>query len=224
MGALTHLSYDEWLEHTFSHEVRLHGNQWFFDLDAPWWDPAPEAAVAYLTRLFSDPEPALEFFSDDQIAQGLTYLVNTSASGDSGWLYSPAVPAADRLRCINAIETFFGRILAPRCAPVLGHIDEPGALPLNGVCYMWWDCFPSVALPDDPDFDMFQLATIDVMRHTLAMDSVACQESALHGLGHSARRYPAQVEAAIDQFLADPRPKRNELIAYARAARCGCVL
>lgn len=224
MGALTDLSYEDWIEHAFSHEVRLHGHAWYFDVDAPWWDPKPAVAVAYLTRLFRDPEPALEYFSDDQIAQGLTYLVNTTASGDSGWLYCRTVPTPDRLGCINAIETFFGRIFAPRCAPVLCHIDEPGAAPLNGVCYMWWDCFPYVALPDDPGGDTLHLATIDIMRRTLEMESVACQESGLHGLGHSARRYLSEVQDVIDRYIADARPKRKELIAYALAARCGCVL
>jgi hypothetical protein len=89
---------------------------------------------------------------------------------------------------------------------------------------MWWDIFPCVALPDDPDRGRLHLATIDAMRRTLALDSPACQESALHGLGHSARFHPSEVADAVDAFLADGRPKSPELIAYARAARCGCVL
>lgn len=224
MTALTSLSFEEWIEHAFSHEVRLHGPEWFFDIDAPYWEPTPDVAVKYLTRLFSDPEPALRFFSDAQIAQGLTYLVSTSATGDLGWLSSRTVASAERLRCIEAVGTFFSRMFAPRCAPVLSHIDEPGAAPLNGVCYMWWDVFPCVALPDDPDCDRLQLATIAIMRGMLELASIACQESALHGLGHSARRYPVEVAAAIDSFLGDGRPKRQELVTYANSARCGCVL
>lgn len=224
MSGLTDLSYDDWVEHAFSHEVRLHGNAWFFDKDPPWWNPSPAVAVEYFSKLFSTPEQALAYFSDAQIAQGLTYLVNTSASGDSGWLYSRAVPSTDRLRCIESIHTLFARIFDRRCAPVLSHIDEPGATPLNGVCYMWWDVFPSVALPGDPDRDTLNVATIDVMRRSLDLDSVACQESALHGLGHSARTYPREVQAAVDRFLTDGRPRRQELTVYAHSARCGCVM
>jgi hypothetical protein len=224
MSALTDVSFEDWIEHAFSHEVREHGVPWFFDVDAPWWNPPPAVAVDYLTRLFLGSEKALEYFSDAQIAQGLTYLVNTSASGDPGWLYARVVPVDARQRCIQAIHELFTSLFARRCAPVLSHIDEPGALPLNGVCYMWWDTFPCFALPDDPDFDRLQQATLAVMRKTLALDSIACQEGALHGLGHSARAHPQEVGAIIDEFLRDPRPKREVLVKYARSARCGCVL
>ena len=93
------LTFDAWLEHAFGHEVRIQRAPWFFDQDCGWWDPRPAEAVGYLTRLFEDPKPPLQYFSDSQIAQGLTYLVSTSASGDRGWLYSRDVSVEDRVRC-----------------------------------------------------------------------------------------------------------------------------
>jgi hypothetical protein len=99
---LTHLSYEDWLEHAFGPEVCIQQAAWFFDHDCDWWDPEPVVAVPYLTRLFDRPEPALHWYSDSQIAQGLTYLVSTSASGDNGWLYSTDVAIADRVRCVKA--------------------------------------------------------------------------------------------------------------------------
>ena len=89
MGAKHRL---QWIEHAFSHEVRIQQAAWYFDPNHDWWDPKPVEAVAYLTRLFEDPERTLCWFSDDQIAQGLTYLVGTSASGDNGWLSAMEVP------------------------------------------------------------------------------------------------------------------------------------
>ncbi len=80
---LTNLSFEEWIEHAFSREVRIQQAAWYFDPNHDWWDPKPVEAVAYLTRLFEDPERTLCWFSDDQIAQGLTYLVGTSASGET---------------------------------------------------------------------------------------------------------------------------------------------
>ena len=68
---LTHLSYSDWLEHAFGREVRIQQAAWFFDRDCDWWDPEPAVAVAYLTRLFEQSEPALRWYSDCQIAQGL---------------------------------------------------------------------------------------------------------------------------------------------------------
>ena len=84
---LTGLPFDEWIEHAFAHEVRFQRASWFFDPDHDWWDPDPGEAVSHLTRLFTEPEHSLRWFSDEQIAQGLTYLVSTSASGDNGWLF-----------------------------------------------------------------------------------------------------------------------------------------
>jgi len=223
MPPVRDLSYDAWLEHAFGHEVRFARNPWYFDEDHDWWDPQPATAVDYLTRLFTTSEQSLTWFTDAQIAQGLTYLVSTSASGDNGWLYSREVPTEARLACVRAIFPFFEQLFAPRCAPALGHLSEEG-LPLNTCCYMWWDEFPCIALPDDPDRDLLSGAALDVMRRTLALDSPACQEAALHGLGHWARYHPAEVEAAVDAYLADSGEKRPELIVYAQAARCGCVL
>jgi hypothetical protein len=223
MPPVTNLSYEAWLDHAFGHEVRFARNPWFFDTDSDWWDPEPATAVDYLTRLFTTSEQSLAWFADAQIAQGLTYLLSTSASGDNGWLYSRDVPTEARLACIRSIFPFFEQLFAARCAPALGHLSEEGN-PLNTRCYMWWDEFPCIALPDDPDRDLLNGAALDVMRQTLVLDSPACQESALHGLGHWARYHPAEVEAAVDAYLADSREKRPELLAYAQSARCGCVL
>lgn len=224
MPAVSDLNYDAWLHHAFGPPVRPHGYPWFFDEDPPWWDPQPPVAIEYFTRLFSTIERSIADFSDAQIAQGLTYLLSTSASGDNGWFYSRATPIAARLRCVEAIEGVFAELFASRCAPILGHIDEAGAAPLNAVCYMWWDEFPCLALPDDPDCDLLHRAAIDVMSRTLRLESIACQEAALHGLGHWARHRPDDVTRVIDEFLADGRSRRAELISYARSARCGCVL
>ncbi|WEX87285.1 hypothetical protein PZN02_003662 [Sinorhizobium garamanticum] len=221
---MSDLSYDDWIEHAFGQAVRLHGNPWFFDDDPPWWDPEPTVAVDYFTRLFLTTERSLAYFSDAQIAQGFVYLLSTSASGDNGWFYNTSVPTAARLRCVEAIEKVFADLFAPRCADVLAHIDEPGAAPLNSVCYMWWDEFPCLALPGDPDCDLLHGAAIDVMRRTLRLSSVACQEAALHGLGHWLRYRPHDVAAAVDEFLGDGRCRRSELVSYAHCARVGCVL
>ena len=56
---LKNLTYHDWLEHAFGHEVRFHQAAWFFDHDRDWWDPEPAVALAYLTRLFEGPEPLI---------------------------------------------------------------------------------------------------------------------------------------------------------------------
>jgi hypothetical protein len=109
---LTDLSCEDWLEHAFGREVRIQQAPWFFDHDCDWWDPEPAMAVAYLTGLFEHPEPALRWYSDSQIAQGLTYLVSTSATGDNGWLYSTGVAIKDRVHCVEAVASLFAQLFA----------------------------------------------------------------------------------------------------------------
>jgi hypothetical protein len=161
------LTFNEWLEHCFGHEVRMHGNPWYFDPDTPHWDPPADEALSHLVGLFENPVSALENYADSQISQGLTYLVNTMASGDCGWFYSRAVSVSDRLRAISAIYSLFDQLFQPRCAPILLHVDEEGVKPLNSNCYMWWDSFPSVASPDDPHRLILHDAVLAVMEKIL---------------------------------------------------------
>jgi len=221
MAALRDLSFEAFVEFQFGHAIRPHGNPWYFDLDGDWWEPEPRTGVAYLTRLFSEGPEALQWFSDAQIAQGLYGLVNTSAVGDQPWMHDPDTPAEDRAAAWNAVAIFFAETLAPRCSPTLGHLSEEGA-PLNGRTYMWWDGFPGFTRPDDPQRELVDRAELDCLKSVLALDSGACQEAALHGLGHWVRREP-RCEAIIDDFLAADRAARPELVAYAKAARSGCI-
>ena len=221
---LTNLSFEEWIEHAFSREVRIQQAAWYFDPNHDWWDPKPVEAVAYLTRLFEDPERSLCWFSDDQIAQGLTYLVGTSASGDNGWLSAIEVPVEARVRCVEAIGKLFDRLFAPRCTPHLSHLSEVAAGTLNCVCYMWWDEFPCIALPSDPNLRRLSGTALTTMEHILGLGSLACQESALHGLGHWQRQHASEVARIIDAFVLSQTELDPRLLAYANAARCGCVL
>jgi hypothetical protein len=221
---LTELSFDEWVEHAFGHETPFRRNAWFFDADSDRWDPKPMQAVTYLTRLFEEPEQPLQWFTDAQIAQGLTYLVSTSASGDNRWLCSRDVPTNERIRCVEGVGSLFEKLFAPRCTPHLSHLSEMSTSPLNRVCYMWWDEFPSIALVDDPDLRMLHDSALRTMERILLLSSLACQESALHGLGHWQHAYKAEVETIIDSFLSGTCGLDTRLRTYAAAARWGCVL
>jgi hypothetical protein len=61
------------------------------------------------------------------------------------------------------------------------------------------------------------------MERTLAVPHVACQESALHGLGHWRDAYRQRVEAIVDAFLRGAKGAPAELLHYARQARAGHV-
>ena len=61
------------------------------------------------------------------------------------------------------------------------------------------------------------------MEAILGLANPACQESALHGLGHAARQAPERIGAIIGAFL-EREALRPEILAYARSARSGCIL
>ncbi len=61
------------------------------------------------------------------------------------------------------------------------------------------------------------------MMQTLCLNSDACRESALHGLGHWHLYHSDKVEDIIDDFLASPAKVSCKLREYALAAREGVV-
>lgn len=217
---LTDLTFDDWVEHVFAHAVPFHGQAWYFEPDCDWWDPTPEQAVAHFTRLCATPGQLTEQFSDGQIAQGFWYLLNNASMHA---LIDASVPLAGRTEAVRLMAQVFRNVFQPRCAPVLSHLDEAGANALNTICYMWWDILPLFAEPGGHRPNPIDDACLSVMRETLALANPACQESALHGLGHWAGAYPLFVAGAIDDFLTAQPNLRPELKAYALAARSGCV-
>jgi hypothetical protein len=221
--AKTDLSYEEWIDYVFDHAVPQDGEAWYRDFEADWWSPQPEQAIAYLTRLFDNPGSLLDRFADNQIGQGLRYLVDNSISNHCVALATGAVPLAQRVPCIHAMLSLFIKLFEPRCRPMLSHLDEAGESKLNGVCYMWWDIMPLAALSKPGAPDPIHDACLAVMRSTLALPNPACQESALHGLGHWAHAYPEFTAATIDAYLAANSKLRPELLRYATSARAGCV-
>jgi hypothetical protein len=89
---------------------------------------------------------------------------------------------------------------------------------------MWWDIIPFFGAPKDPARADLDTTALSVMKTTLALPSIPCRESALHGLGHWHLYYPNQVEEIIDDARRNARAWSPELTAYAEQARTGYVL
>ncbi|MCH7989996.1 MAG: hypothetical protein IID46_12710 [Planctomycetes bacterium] len=215
------LPYKEWVNHVFDHPVT--DPAWHWDDNADTLEPTPKTTVEFLTTLFSTPDTCLEQFSDEQLNQGFWYLVSNPCSSYMFPLLETDVPWPQRKECIRSISTLFELLFAKRCSPHLSHFDESGANPLNGVCYMWWDIFPSWGNPDDPDCEMRDQELLKVMERILSLDSIACLESALHGLSHWHLHYPQKTSCIIDHFLKNHGDMRIDLREYALAAQDGGV-
>jgi hypothetical protein len=220
---LRNLTFEGWVKHVFDHPVGE--PEWHFDIDAEWWNStaSPNVTVEYLTRLFENAPTLLTSFTDAQLNQGFWFLVGGSSSHMFA-LIDESVPWVDHKRCIQSFNTLFEQFFAPKCSPHLSHLDEPNASPLNLVCYMWWDIIPFYGKAEEPARRRMDDDLLKVMERTLELDSDACRESALHGLGHWKWKYSDFVQTTIDRFLKNHPELRPELEAYARRARSGRVL
>jgi hypothetical protein len=139
-------------------------------------------------------------------------------------LLDESVAWPERQRCLRAMVALYQQCFNPRCTPALGHLDEQPGNALNRVCYMWWDILPVYGRPQLPARQAFDRECLQVMSATLALSNAACQESALHGLGHWAMYYPEPVAAIVNAYLEQPIEIREPLRQYALAARRGMVL
>ena len=210
----------------------------------------PQHTLRYLTRLFKGPRFLLERFSPAQISQALWFIAHSASSNHMYAVLNEQLPWADRRCCIESVYDLNKMLFAVACDDACSHVDtQPN--PLNDACYMWWDIVPygvEYIFPDDyhktwadvPPGELHSGVKIDrkslakhreahltmlaTMERILSLQSVACREHALHGLGHFHEHYPREVEYCIDTFLKTAHDLPRELVAYAHSAREGSVL
>lgn len=219
---LRNTTFEDWIEHVFDHEVCE--PYWFLDPESGIWAGAPEVTVAYITRLFEDPLPYMENYTDEQLNQGLWYIVGSSTGSHMFALIDPRLSHGAAVECVRSFYSLFEKVFAKRCSEHLYHLGQTGAKPLNAVCHMWWDIIPICGMPDNPSRAQLDLEALRVMARTLKLDSLACRESSLHGLGHWQECYPKKVCSVIQKFIETNPNLPNELLQYAKQALAGYVL
>jgi hypothetical protein len=222
---ITEIGFEEWVRFLFDHPVPVgDAKAWYWDTEASLVELGSECEVAYATKLFKRGGEMLVGWNDAQIDQGLWLLIGESSPAAIYSLADTEVAVAKRVACVHAIERLFEQLFVPRCTPHLSHLDEAGSGALNAVCYMWWDIFPLSAKPRIEERGDIDAACISVMERTLRMPSIACQESALHGLGHWVRYYPDPCERIVADYLKGSGKLRREIVEYAERALTGRVL
>ena len=154
-----------------------------------------EASLLKLAQVFEKPE-LLQLYSDDVIERAFWDIWHAAFEA----IYHPAINWQVRYRFIRSFEPLFRGLFARRCTSALSHLDEEASR-LNTVCYMWFDAgcrwFPYDTKPRGP----VDAGMLGAIRSILAIDHIACQEAALHGLGHRPKYQRYAVEAIIDNFL-----------------------
>jgi hypothetical protein len=122
------------------------------------------------------------------------------------------------------MSRLYSQLFARFCRHELGQLaTRKMGTSLNAACYMLWDVAVLKPRPDVPSEREVDAACLDVMRGTLNLPHLACQESALHGLGHWQHAYAARVADIVDEFLRSNRGMPPALLVYARSAREGRI-
>ena len=233
-GADDSATFDKWLKWVFDHPVadRKREEWWWTKPYAreggSWLDRPPITALTFVTRLFENPVGHLSRYSDAQIDQGLWFIVHTANSKHFEWLIDGRIDLALRKRCIRSFENLSRALFAPRCSDEVIH----GTKPLDSICYMLWDLAIHNAdrIQDNPDgtYSRIRDAEIDkesvnTLARIIAIPSIACQQSALHGLGHLV--HDACLGADIIQnYLDDHQNLRSDIRKYAQQALLGKIL
>ncbi|MBV1853530.1 hypothetical protein [Catellatospora tritici] len=204
--------FDAWMKYLFEYEHDRRDRPW--DEPEPEWlaryarDDTPVAVAERILRLFSAAGAILSPYGDEQVGRGLVEIVD---GGDIHVLGGKQVPRVLRSRGLRSIVTLFAEVFAPRIT-----VEDTKHMPkLQYVCFMFFDIAP---------IDLGEDTVLDVLEDILALESVACQRAALHGLGHAHHRAPRHVPPIVDRWLAKHRGAPQELRDYAAAARVGGVM
>jgi hypothetical protein len=197
-----------WLDRLVGSRLAENGGEWSEFDDEVYPD---RTTFERLAEMFESPSVCLAPYSEESIVQAFWDL---SAEIFCELGRDPADMDL-YLRVFRSFEVLFREFFAVRCSPELGHLSQGG--PLIGVCYMWWDFGCWSLIPRDTFLSM--------LRSILGIDHVACQESALHGLGHKCNILEPnpEIEAIIDDFLGRHPNLRPELREYAVRARTGMI-
>jgi hypothetical protein len=215
--------YNRWLSYVFDREVT--DPAWYFALDEPDFEASDEEIVALIHETLNNCGSGLAKYSEAQIDQGLNYIFNNSCSDVVFSFKNSNVDVELRKEALTSIKKLYTDCLCVRVAPVLAHLDAPGANPLNSFCYMFWDITPLSWWEDSDEKDIFEPVVLDVLEFVLGSGNVACIESALHGLGHvHNNRTKTRINTIISAFIDERSDIGSEIIHYANTAKLGCVL
>ena len=176
----------------------------------------------YARRFNTDIASIVELHGETAVNKAIWYIYG-SASGYM-WDAMDSSLGTRRFEFMTSVRDLYALGFAPFCSKHLGHLDrgpEPSR-PMNSACYMLWDMDGIECPAINGDADMLD-ASIDVLSFALKLDNWACQESALHGVGHLAMSSPQKTTPLIRNYLRR-KDIPAELRHYANTAQSGCVL
>jgi len=202
-------------------ERSVNGTEWYFRDEHEDLDIAKDILVQLSANVLKGIAKTSDQFGETQMCMGLQYLINPSC-GPIPYLYlDTSIAFSVRADAITSMEVVF-RDLFARLINGRGIYNNSSGSPLTyrEMCYMWWDVFPRHGVPRRSDMDETDAVICRTICSILKIDNFACQESALHGLGHWFSSRPDEVVEEVRSFLSSAPA---ELKQYAMDAMQGRV-
>lgn len=186
----------------YLYERPVDGGEWYFCDGHEDPDLEKNQLVKLASLAFMGVAKAASKFDERQVCMGLHYLINPSC-GPIPYLYlDTSIDFAIRSKAIVSMRDVF-RDLFANISGGYGLYRVNGGAPLSyrETCYMWWDMFPRHGVPSRADMEETDAVISQTIGSILEIDNLACQESALHGLGHWFSSRPDEVVKTIESFL-----------------------
>lgn len=177
---------------------------------------------AYATRFNGDIAQIVAEHGEHPVGKAIWHIYGVGSG--CMWDVLDSSLGGERLHFMESVKTLYVDGFMRFCSNHFGNTDsgpEPSR-PLNSACYMLWDMDGIECPAINGDTEMLD-SSLDVLGFALNLDHLACQESALHGLGHLAHSYREITTPIIRDYLRRAKPN-DELRQYAKNAIVAYVL
>ena len=180
------MEYNEWIDELFNREpINESDLDWSERFEEELYRMSSEQTLRLIAMTFERSGSDLARFSDVQASCGINLLTN-ECHDPLRAVYDIKVPLALRRRTIESFVPLYRDFFSQRCSncPV-----NNSAKTLDIRCHMLWDAgsmsMYGFMVNGDPDGEELCEAMMAMFESILFLPHVACQKSALHGLGHS---------------------------------------
>ncbi len=212
--------YEEWLNFCF---LRFDGATTGDDLWNLYGDDDLVFTDAEILDLYAatleNCEHDLGQMPDVMLGYGLSIMFEGHFANYVYQLCGNGVDRSKQIATLRSIEKLFRRVIEPRNLPLYVGESETSKCRLGWAVFDFWDNSVLNTFTDKARIG----AIIDVMEGQLKLNSDACIQSGLHGLGHQRWSASQRIESIIDRFLADRADVNPRLRTYALDCRTGCI-
>ena len=217
--------YQLWIKNAFDRPYTAE-KPWYFDSEQEeFFELLVNEAIPFYHRLFQNCKSDLKEYTEGQIADGLSSLLNNSAGHDMFLIIQDGFNQDALRQMIKAIPTLYKDIFYKFCQKEQEHEYNYLKDRIENICIMWWDADIWIFSLQQAFPDRFTADFAAMFESILSLQHYTIQYSALHGLGHfyfKGLSSAAYVERIIDQAI-----ERNIilpcLLSYAAQARSGNV-